>query len=45
MKEKNDKKHCKDLEHNARGHNANKNVIKKSKPYPTSKVVEGKEML
>jgi len=43
MKEKNDKKYCKDLEHNARGHNANKNVIKKPKPYPTSKVVEGKK--
>jgi hypothetical protein len=28
------------LEHTARGQKANENVIKKSKPYPTTKVVE-----
>jgi len=31
------------LEHTARGQKANENVIKKSKPYPTTKVVEWKK--
>jgi len=33
------------LEHTARGQKANKNVIKKSKPYPTTKVVEKKHVI